>query len=617
MVLQHKSLPLGELLLNKKLITPEQLAKALCLQQQCKSLLANILLGEGYIQHYPLHRVLAEQLELPFVDLIQEEGDKSLLCVEDRKDYLRLQYLPWRNEEGVTLLATPSPSEALHSWAEQRYGACYRCVITSPFDILWTLQRHFAVEDDEESREQLYRTSPEKSAKTLLTIPQKMVLLIAVICSGVAVFYHPSEVAFLAFLAVNVFYAVTLSFKMVLVLVGYLRRHNSRASPLNEWVVPSELPVYTILIPLYKEESTLVKLTESIRNLDYPKSKLDVKFVVEEDDICTINALKALRCESYFEIIRVPYSLPRTKPKACNYALRFARGMYVTIYDAEDTPHPSQLKKVVAKFRQLPKNVVCIQAKLNYFNRRENFITRMFAIEYASWFDFMLLGLEALRIPIPLGGTSNHFILEKLRELGGWDPYNVTEDADLGVRLASYGYRVSVIDSLTLEEAPVQVRAWLAQRSRWIKGYMQTYIVHMRHPLLLYHSLGPTGFFGFQLFIGAPCILFLVTPFIWLFWIMQLWGGWYVPLYFTGYLHIIGLYNLVAGLIAPVILSLMVVAYSNWWDMALYSFAFPVYWVLHSIASFKALWQLIFRPHYWEKTAHGVTRMIWKRSEIV
>jgi cellulose synthase/poly-beta-1,6-N-acetylglucosamine synthase-like glycosyltransferase len=486
-------------------------------------------------------------------------------------------------------------------------------VITSPFDVLWTLQRRFASEDDEESREKLYRAFPEKSAKTLLTSAQIYVLLAFVVFLSFVVSHDPADMAFVAFLAINIFYAVTLSFKTLLFLIGFLRRNNTLEHAHYSLLEESELPVYSILIPLYKEKGTLTKLVESIRNLDYPKSKLDVKFVVEEDDNMTIEALKALHCESYFEIIRVPYSLPRTKPKACNYALRFARGTYVTIYDAEDTPHPTQLKKVIAKFRRLPKNVVCIQAKLNYFNRRENFITRMFAIEYASWFDFMLLGLEALNIPIPLGGTSNHFVLEKLRELGGWDPYNVTEDADLGVRLATYGYRVSVIDSLTLEEAPILVKAWLSQRSRWIKGYMQTYIVHMRHPIVLYFALGPTGFFGFQLFIGAPCILFLITPFIWLFWGIQLLGDWHIPAYFTGALYDVGMFNLVAGLILPIVFSLTVVIRSKWWDMTAYSFAFPLYWVLHSIASFKALWQLIFRPHYWEKTSHGMSQIAWKR----
>lgn len=612
MVPGQKASLIGELLVRKQLITASQLAKALTLQQKCNSLIGKVLLGEGYIRNYPLHHTLAEQYALPFIDLKQEPCDHTLLQAEERHVYTHLQTLPWKKESDITVLATASPSEETRSWAEQRYPAGYRLVITSPFDILWSLQSHFAKEDDEDARERLYRLFPEKSAKTLLTRAQVISLVIFTCAFFSYISLDPKETAFTIFLAVNIFYAVTLTFKTVLFTIGFLRRNRLSQHNYHSLLEESELPVYTILIPLFREKGTLEKLTTSIRNLDYPKSKLDVKLVVEEDDEMTIEALKNLHCESFFEIIRVPYSLPRTKPKACNYALRFARGTYVTIYDAEDAPHPKQLKKVVAKFKMLPSDVVCIQAKLNYFNRRENIITRMFAIEYAAWFDFMLLGLEALNIPIPLGGTSNHFVLEKLRELHAWDPYNVTEDADLGVRLASYGYRVSVIDSLTLEEAPILVKAWLSQRSRWIKGYMQTYIVHMRHPVALYHALGPTGFFGFQLFIGAPCVLFLITPFIWMFWALQLLGGWYVPAYFTGYLYSIGMFNLVAGLIIPAVYSLIVIAHSKWWDAIPYSVCFPLYWILHSIASFKALWQLIFRPHYWEKTSHGLSRVIFK-----
>lgn len=569
-------------------------------------------MGESQVCNH-LHHASIEQYWLPFVNLISTPCDPSLVHVEERSYYYQLQCIPWQKQGELVVLATSSPSEAMHSWAAQHYGeGGYTTILTSSSDILRALQHIFSAEDDMDARERLFQRFPDKSAKTLLTLSQRCILLFLAAIFVFYVMHDLRHMAFFTFLAINLFYAVTLSFKTLLFLIGFVRRNNYPDSFHNA-LSENDLPVYTILIPLFREKGTLTKLVDSIRNLDYPKSKLDVKLVVEENDNMTISALEALKCESFFEIVRVPYSLPQTKPKACNYALRFAKGSYVTIYDAEDSPHPSQLKKVIAKFKQLPKDVICIQAKLNYFNRNENFLTRMFAIEYASWFDFMLLGLEALNIPIPLGGTSNHFVLEKLQELGGWDPYNVTEDADLGVRLASYGYRVSVIDSLTLEEAPILVSAWLAQRSRWIKGYMQTYIVHMRHPLMLYHALGLTAFCGFQLFIGAPCVLFLITPFIWLFWGVQLLGGWYIPAYFIGYLYTVGMFNLFAGLIIPVIFSLAVIIHSKWWNLTLYSFAFPLYWVLHSIASFKALWQLIFRPHYWEKTSHGLTRIVWKK----
>ena len=181
----------------------------------------------------------------------------------------------------------------------------------------------------------------------------------------------------------------------------------------------------------------------------------------------------------------VPPSHPQTKPKACNFALRFARGEYLVVYDAEDRPEPDQLRKVVATFRRSPPNTACLQCRLNYYNVNENWLTRMFTLDYALWFDQMLPGLERLGMPIPLGGTSNHFRIDVLRELHAWDPFNVTEDADLGIRLGQKGYRVGIVDSTTFEEASCRAGQWMRQRSRWMKGYMQTLLVHTRRPLHL------------------------------------------------------------------------------------------------------------------------------------
>ena len=216
-----------------------------------------------------------------------------------------------------------------------------------------------------------------------------------------------------------------------------------------------------------------------------------------------------------FEIIIVPRSQPQTKPKACNFALRFARGEYLVIYDAEDRPEPDQLRKVVATFRRSPPNTACLQCRLNYYNAGENWLTRMFTLDYALWFDQVLPGLERLGMPIPLGGTSNHFRIDVLRELHAWDPFNVTEDADLGIRIGQKGYRVGVVDSTTFEEASCRTGQWLRQRSRWIKGYMQTLLVHTRRPLHFIRTSGVLGFLGFVFFIGGTVLAGLLNPVFW------------------------------------------------------------------------------------------------------
>ena len=215
----------------------------------------------------------------------------------------------------------------------------------------------------------------------------------------------------------------------------------------------------------------------------------------------------------------MPPSQPQTKPKACNFALRFARGEYLVIYDAEDRPEPDQLRKVVATFRRSPPNTACLQCRLNYYNASENWLTRMFTLDYALWFDQVLPGLERLNMPIPLGGTSNHFRIDVLRELHAWDPFNVTEDADLGIRIGQKGYRVGVVDSTTFEEASCHAGNWIRQRSRWIKGYMQTLLVHTRRPLHLIRSAGPLGFLGFVFFIGGTVLSGLLNP---IFWVLYL-----------------------------------------------------------------------------------------------
>jgi cellulose synthase/poly-beta-1,6-N-acetylglucosamine synthase-like glycosyltransferase len=242
----------------------------------------------------------------------------------------------------------------------------------------------------------------------------------------------------------------------------------------------SDLPIYTILCPLYKEAHVIPQFVEAISALDWPKDKLEVMLLLEEDDTGSIAAVKKMSLPAYVKVVVVPHSFPKTKPKACNYGLSHATGEYLVIYDAEDIPDPLQLKKAYLAFQSAPNDVLCLQAKLNYFNPNQNLLTRFFTAEYSLWFDVTLTGLQSLQTTIPLGGTSNHFRTKDLLTLQGWDPFNVTEDADLGMRLFKAGYKTAIIDSTTLEEANSKVKNWIRQRSRWIKGYMQTYLVHNR-----------------------------------------------------------------------------------------------------------------------------------------
>ena len=385
------------------------------------------------------------------------------------------------------------------------------------------------------------------------------------------------------------------------------------------------LPIYTILLPMYDEAASLPHLIEHMRALDYPASKLDIKIILEADDRNTMEAVLALNPPYYFDIICVPPNELRTKPRACNYALRFARGEYVTVFDADDEPEYMQLKKSVYAFRHLPKDVVCLQARLNYYNLGETRLTRLFSLEYKILFHYMLYGLERIGIPIPLGGTSNHISLARLKELGEWDPYNVTEDADLGTRIAALGFRTAMLDSFTREEATATSGTWIRQRSRWIKGYMQTWLVHMRHPVILYHMLGWKSFLGFQFFIGLSTFVFLSAPIVWTisicWWIASL--NDYSLIAFPRWLAVLTWSNLAIHLISHWHFSLSAARlYSKKYVASITRAAwlYPLYLALHSIASYRALWQLIFKPHFWEKTSHGLarrTRALRRRKRVI
>jgi cellulose synthase/poly-beta-1,6-N-acetylglucosamine synthase-like glycosyltransferase len=361
---------------------------------------------------------------------------------------------------------------------------------------------------------------------------------------------------------------------------------------------------------MFREAEVVGQLVGNLSRLDYPASKLEVLLLLEEDDEETISAAKAAGLPAWMTIVAVPRGQPQTKPKACNVGLFLARGDYLVIYDAEDKPDPDQLKKAIVAFDRGGARMICVQAALNYWNVYENFLTRMFTAEYSFWFDYMLPGLDALHLPIPLGGTSNHFRTDGLRVLGGWDPFNVTEDADLGIRASALGYTVSVINSTTFEEANRNLGNWIRQRSRWVKGYMQTSLVHARNPLKLIRVAGLREALGFALLIaGTPLTFLFVLPLWALFAASLLVPAPVFAKMYPGWVLYIGLFNLLAGNALMVYVSMMGAFLRKRYGLVVWTLLNPVYWLLHSVASYKALWQLITRPHYWEKTTHGISAL--------
>jgi glycosyltransferase XagB len=349
---------------------------------------------------------------------------------------------------------------------------------------------------------------------------------------------------------------------------------------------------------------------------------------MEENDVETINESKLLglfgspkktipgiSTEEYtnflqaFDPIVIPTAQVTTKPRACNYGLLRAKGELCVIYDAEDSPDPEQLRKAAAVFQQADIEVVCLQSKLNFYNADENLLTRWFSIEYANWYEFYLQGLDWIEAPIPLGGTSNHFRKKGLDQLGRWDPYNVTEDADIGIRLARQKLKTEMIDSYTYEEAPISVKSWIKQRSRWYKGHLQTYLVHMRHPRRLLDDLGLERFLKLQCTFGASVFIPIINPILWIATIasflfpIQL--GWLSPIYMQS----ICLFNLIVGNASYLLIYVIACSKLKKLRYLPYALLMPIYWVLLSVASWRGLIQLIRKPFYWEKTSHGISKV--------
>ena len=367
-----------------------------------------------------------------------------------------------------------------------------------------------------------------------------------------------------------------------------------------------ELPIYTILVPLYDEAEMVPQLARALRSLDYPPEKLDIRFVVEARSTETIAAVSEVLDDPRFEMTVVPDAAPRTKPKALDYALPFARGAHIVVYDAEDIPNSDQLRLAAAAFAADP-SVDCLQAELLIDNARENPLTGLFTGEYAGQFGIILPALARWNLPMPLGGTSNHFRTDSLREMGGWDAFNVTEDADLGVRLSRLRYRTGMLYSQTWEEAPVDIWGWMRQRTRWMKGWMQTYIVHNHHPVALWRDIGWRGFLAFQIYVGSM----ILSPLLHTLFLGSLLYRYTFaePLFdLSDPQTLAQLAMLVIGYggsIALVIVGLLRLGQKR---LLAAQLLLPLYWVLHSVATLRAAFELIIRPHYWAKTRHGLTR---------
>jgi cellulose synthase/poly-beta-1,6-N-acetylglucosamine synthase-like glycosyltransferase len=452
---------------------------------------------------------------------------------------------------------------------------------------------------------------PEHSALWVMTRWQSIALVVLVLgwCLGLQFFRQQTLIVTMTAIT-----ALYLGHLLMTVGMSFLAFRRVSEEEIDDEVVTAlrdaDWPYYTILCPLYREARVVPQFVRAMQALDYPTEKLQILFLTEVDDAETRNAIRALALPSHFKIITVPDGSPRTKPRACNFGLMQAVGQYVVIFDAEDIPEPTQLKKAVLTFANHGPNLACVQAKLNFYNPYQNLLTRWFTAEYSLWFDLILPGLQRAKLSIPLGGTSNHFPTQILRALGGWDAFNVTEDCDLGLRLSHYQMETVVLNSTTYEEANSKFKNWIRQRSRWIKGYMQTYLINMRRPWRYLRPGRFREFVSLQLVIGGKTAFLFINPFLWCLFALYLFLSQYVGSayhqLFPKPLLYAGTFTLVFGNFFYIYMYLLACLRRRQYQLIKWAFTIPLYWVMMSIAACMALYQLIVKPHYWEKTEHGL-----------
>jgi hypothetical protein len=363
-----------------------------------------------------------------------------------------------------------------------------------------------------------------------------------------------------------------------------------------------DAPPYTVLVPLYRESNMISRLTRHLARLDYPADRIQILLLCEHDDEPTIAAVTELSLDRRFRLVVCPPGEPRTKARACNIGLQSATGRYCVIFDAEDRPHLRQLRHAAAAFAVSEPRTACLQARLDFHNFDVNWLARCFTLEYGALFGFILPGLAAFGIPVPLGGTSNHFRTAVLLELGGWDPYNVTEDAELGLRLHHAGWRTEMISSVTLEEACARPAPWMRQRTRWMKGYLQTWAAHAR-----IRGQPPRSRLATHLLVGGTPVIAALLPVLGVLTLALRLPGWPGPPPLAGILAPATVVVLAESVVAQVCGGWLAASAASRPRMMLTALALPLYAVLVSAATFRAAWQLPRHPHLWEKTPHGLS----------
>ncbi len=597
--------PVGAILVNMGVLSPADLTKALAMQAREETRLGHILLSHNMVSASDLYGALSLQFGTDLVDLHETPPDPRLNTHLTAEFCIAENLIVWRDIGGAYVIVTSNP----HRFETLRK----RLPVPLKTSIMAIAPEH----DVQNAIIHAYRNEliAKAESKTPLTEscrswkPEKMARLTLSAVIVLLAFLIVAPTQSITFLTVCAIFTLILGTGLKLATALNQFRFQSKSPPATinapETAI-ARLPVVSIMVPLFKEKEIASHLISRLKKLNYPKELLDICLVTEADDTVTHDTLDRTTLPHWVRRIKVPKGNVRTKPRAMNFALDFCRGSIIGVYDAEDAPHPDQIHKVVQRFHNRGQNVACLQGVLDFYNAKTNWLSRCFTIEYATWFRVFLPGLARMGFVVPLGGTTLFFRRAVLEKLGGWDAHNVTEDADLGIRLARHGYRTEIIETTTEEEANCRMLPWVKQRSRWLKGFAITWAVHMRNPLKLFTDLGFKKFIGMQILLIGTFSNFLLAPFLWSFWL--------IPLDIPHPLrHIIGPQTFLA-LGALFLLSELITISVGAFAVSREKHRFLTLWVptmhfyfpLGALASYKAFYELMTRPFYWDKTTHGV-----------
>ena len=605
---RQRKRPIGQVLVDSGALLPGDMLKAAAICAREDARFGDVVLAHGMVNAAQLAQGLATQFNCEIADIAGDPPDVRLLDDFGIERCIKLGLIPWKSVGGAIVFVASRPDEFASILPElvQDYGHV-RMAVAQEREIqtqLVALRRRFLAQKAEQ------RVAQTDSCRTWQTARVQRWVLAAMCVAATGLLINPGAMV----VGLSIWAILTLIVNTVLKLAtlvtmrkrSHPKRLRFKSNRSNGKA--AKLPVVSILVPLFREKNIASNLVRRLAKLTYPKELLDICLIVEEDDTVTQATLASSSVPDWMRQLTVPRGSLKTKPRALNFALDFCRGSIVGVYDAEDAPEPDQIHKIVKRFSECDEKVACLQGVLDFYNPKQNWLSRCFTIEYATWFRIVLPGLQRLGFAIPLGGTTLFFRRNILEELGGWDAHNVTEDADLGIRLARNGYRTELVPTVTYEEANCRYWPWIKQRSRWLKGYAMTWAVHMRSPGRLWRELGPWKFLGFQLLFVGTISQFILAPLLWTFWAIPL--G--LPHPMRDVLSDTGFIILAATFIGAEVVTLAVGTFAVvekqrrrglWLWVPTLHFYFP----LGALAAYKAFWEIIRKPFYWDKTNHGVS----------